>query len=409
MGNKAGATALRLEINLLPISQGRRQSTATMGYKPKPLGGRPTQKSTNPYKQMQRLNIALVVHDLHSHGGHSVYTRILADQLSRRHDVAVFANRCEQPTDAVWNYYHAGAWRQSALSTVHTFPLGLRAHSSELAKYQIRHMQGYCGGEPNVVTAHICVEAYMQSLRGVSLRHRLSLQLMAAAEARFYRHFEGAVIAISQKVANELQSFYGVRSEISVIPHGVDAARFNSANRERHRSAVRRELGIDEDETLALYVGDLTKSQSHLKELSRAAPDVRVAIVTSSQAYHWRSPNVQILPPTSELQRYYAAADTFVFPTTYDAFGMVVLEAMASGLPVFTSDCAGAAELICSGKDGFVIPLDDWIEATVAGFGDRDSLRAVGLEAEKTAQQHPWSTVVQEVETVYFQIGANSQ
>jgi UDP-glucose:(heptosyl)LPS alpha-1,3-glucosyltransferase len=357
---------------------------------------------------MQRLNIALVVHDLHDHGGHAVYTKILADELSRRHNVAVFANRCERPSDARWVYHHSSAWRSSALSTVHTFPLGLRSQAGRLSEYEIRHMQGYCGGDPNVVTAHICVAAYLDSLRGVSLRHRISLQSMAAADSRFYRRFEGRVIAVSRKVADGLERFYGVRVPISVIPHGVDGARFNSGNRERHRVAVRRQLGIDEDETLALYVGDLTKSQSYLKELSTAAPDVRLAIVTSSQAYHWRSPNVQILPPTSELHRYYAAADAFVFPTTYDAFGMVVLEAMASGLPVFTSDCAGAAELIRRGKDGFVIPLDDWVEATVAGLRDRDSLQAIGLEAEKTAQQHPWSTVVQEVEKVYFQIRAKS-
>src|SRR2546423_4706010 len=241
---------------------------------------------------MQRLNIALVVHDLHNHGGHSVYTKILADELSRRHDVAVFANRCERPTDARWRYHHASAWRSSALSTVYTFPLGLRSQAARLDEYEIRHMQGYCGGHPNVVTAHICVAAYLNSLRGVSLRHRLSLKLMAAAESRFYRRFQGQVIAISRKIAHELQEFYNLRGPISVIPHGVDKARFNSGNREHHRVAVRRQLGIEEDETLALYVGDLTKSRVYLKELAAAAPAVRLAIVTSSKDYHWSSSNV---------------------------------------------------------------------------------------------------------------------
>ena len=44
-----------------------------------------------------QMNIALVVHDLHERGGHSLYTRVLADELARRHEVAVFANRCERP------------------------------------------------------------------------------------------------------------------------------------------------------------------------------------------------------------------------------------------------------------------------------------------------------------------------
>ena len=348
------------------------------------------------------MKIALVVHDLHDHGGHSLYTKILADELSRRHEVAVFANRCERPVTARWESRHVRAWRGSALACVQTFPLGLRSHAGSLGRYEIRHMQGYCGGRPNVVTAHICVAAYLASLRDVSLRHRLSLQMMAARESRFYRGYEGRVIAISQKIADELREFYQVPGPISVIHHGVDVARFQQRNREQHRAAVRREIGIADDKTLALYVGDLTKAHAFLKELAEAAPEVQFAIATYSQAYRWTGPNIRFLPPTSELERYYAAADAFVFPTTYDAFGMVLLEAMASGLAVFSSDCAGAAELIDSGRDGFVMPLDDWVEATSVRLRDRDTLLSVGAQARQTAASHGWATVVQEVEQAYF-------
>lgn len=349
------------------------------------------------------MKIALVVHDLHTHGGQSLYTKILADELSKRHEVAVFANRCERPVTARWESQHVRAVRGSALACVQTFPLGLRLQTTALAEYEIRHMQGYCGGQPNVVTAHICVAAYLASLRSVSLRHRLSLQMMAAAESRFYRNYEGHVIAISRKVADELQEFYKVRGTISVILHGVDAMRFQSERREQHRLALRQKLGITQDETLALYVGDLTKAHAYLKELAIAAPDVHLAIATYSKAYRWAGENIHFLPPTSELEHYYAAADAFVFPTTYDAFGMVVLEAMASGLPVFSSDCAGAAELIDSGRDGFVMPLSEWVEATSVGLRDRDSVSLVGQEAEQTAGRHSWGTVVQAVERTYYE------
>jgi glycosyltransferase involved in cell wall biosynthesis len=61
------------------------------------------------------------------------------------------------------------------------------------------------------------------------------------------------------------------------------------------------------------------------------------------------------MPGTNSIQRQYAAADIFIFPTFYDAFGMVITEAMASGLPVITSGMAGAAELIDNGVNGFVV------------------------------------------------------
>ena len=350
------------------------------------------------------MNIALVVHDLHERGGHSRYTRVLADGLARRHDVTVFANYCERPAGSLWNFSPVHAWRANALSTVKTFPIGLRSLSSQLDAFDIRHMQGYCGGRPNVVTAHICMAAYIDSLRDISGRNRASLRLMAAAEERFYRRYEGHVIAISEKIARELREFYQVRGPINVIPHSVDAVRFDNANRADSGAVVRNELGVDQDSTLALYVGDLTKSHAHLKAISAAAPEVEFVIVTASKQYRWLGRNVHFVPATPELERYYAAADAFVFPTTYDAFGMVLLEAMAAGLTVFSSDRAGAAELITSGKNGFVVPLEDWVETTTAKLRDRDSLRSVGAEAKATARLHDWSTVVDAVEQVYFSV-----
>jgi UDP-glucose:(heptosyl)LPS alpha-1,3-glucosyltransferase len=279
--------------------------------------------------------------------------------------------------------------------------LGIKVHQARLDDFDIRHMQGYCGGQPNVVTAHICVAAYLDSLRSISARNRASLRLMAAVESRFYRRYEGQVIAISRKIARELRDFYQVKGEISVIPHGVDAARFARLNREQLGPSVRAELGIPSEETVALYVGDLTKAHTNLKALAEAAPEVQFIIVSRSLRYRWTMPNVRFLNPTTGLERYYAAADAFVFPTTYDAFGMVVLEAMAAGLAVFCSDRAGASELITSGHNGLVSPLDEWVEATREGLHDRERLREIGRAAEKAARRCNWSTVVQQTEQVY--------
>ena len=66
------------------------------------------------------MNIALVTHDLHEHGGHSLYSRRLADALSRQNEVTVFANRCERSSDDSWKFIQVPAWRRSALATVAT-------------------------------------------------------------------------------------------------------------------------------------------------------------------------------------------------------------------------------------------------------------------------------------------------
>jgi len=350
------------------------------------------------------MSIALIVHDLHEHGGHSLYTKVLADGLSRTHEVAVFANRCERPSDAKWQSHHVRAWRSTALATVQSFPLGLRSHAQALAGYDIRHMQGYCGRRPNVVTAHRCMASYVRALSSVPMHHRFSLRVMLDAESRFYRNYDGAIIAISRQIAVELQEFYRVRGPVTVIPHGVNSERFHSRNRDLYRTGVRQQLRLKDNDLVALYVGDLTKAHVHLKKMARAMPNVHLVVVSPSKTYHWKASNVTILSLSRQIERYYAAADAFVFPTVNDPFGMVVLEAMASGLPVFTSDRAGAAELIENGKDGFVLPLNEWLDGTIEGLRDRVRLREVGNRAEETARSRNWQSVVSDVEKVYEQV-----
>lgn len=350
------------------------------------------------------LRVALIVHDLHNSGGHSLYTRKLADYLSTHHRVTVFANRCERPDACLWSFQSVRAWRRTALTTVQTFPLGIATMAAQLGDFDIRHMQGYCGGSPNVVTAHICIAAYSNSLQSARVRHRASLRMMAAAEERFYRRYDGNIIAISEKVARELREFYQVRSPLSIVPHGVDAHHYQNPALADSGARLRKANGISPDSTVALYVGDLTKSHTHLRAITRAAPDIHFVIVTRSRQYHWQGDNVHILPPAQDIASYYAMADSFVFPTTYDAFGLVVLEAMAAGLAVFTSDCAGVAELISHGRDGFVIPLSEWVETTVAGLRDRSRCKQVGRAAVQTAEKYHWRRTAERVERIYGEV-----
>ncbi len=61
----------------------------------------------------------------------------------------------------------------------------------------------------------------------------------------------------------------------------------------------------------------------------------------------------------ARLFEYYLGSDVLVFPTLSDGFGMVVTEALAHGLPVITTERAGAADLVTHGENGFIIPPGD--------------------------------------------------
>jgi UDP-glucose:(heptosyl)LPS alpha-1,3-glucosyltransferase len=345
------------------------------------------------------MKIAFVVHDARSVIGQGRYVLALATALAARHEVAVFANRVDDVPAARWRTRHVRAWRATSLTTVLSFPAGLELAAGALRTFDVRHAQGLCGRHANVVTAHICVAAYLDSLRAPTWRTRRSLALMAAAEARFYRQHRGPVIAVSARVAGELRERYAVPEPIHVGPHGVDLAHFDvRTGDERRRERVR--LGVGDDETVALYVGDLAKAHTSLRALAEAAPEIRLVVVTGTPGYRWAAPNVVFHPPAVDIARSYAAADALVFPSTYDAFGMVVLEAMACGLPVFVSDAAGAAALV-DGTNGLALPLPAWVDATVTALRDRDRLAAMGKAARATAERHPWSAVASAVEAVY--------
>jgi glycosyltransferase involved in cell wall biosynthesis len=96
--------------------------------------------------------------------------------------------------------------------------------------------------------------------------------------------------------------------------------------------------------------------------------------------------------PKSVLFEAYQSADVLVFPTLSDGFGLVVTEAMAHGLPVITTDQAGAADLI-SPDNGIIVPTADaraLADALQWCLDNRDRLQAMRHHALETARRRQW-------------------
>ncbi len=108
---------------------------------------------------------------------------------------------------------------------------------------------------------------------------------------------------------------------------------------------------------------------------------------------------------SKEVWQYYAASDALVLPTFNEAFGLVVLEAMSSGLPVLVSSLAGASELVNDGVNGLIIndPSDALEIATKLGtmLFDENLRMSLGKEARQTALKYTWDLVAQRHIEVY--------
>ena len=104
------------------------------------------------------------------------------------------------------------------------------------------------------------------------------------------------------------------------------------------------------------------------------------------------------------LERFYRAADVFILLSAFDTFGMVVLEAMASGLPVIVSPNVGAKDLVTEGVNGFILP--DFRNVDVAAdkivqLLEVERRKAMGGAAQTKASEHAWERLAVEIANIY--------
>lgn len=162
------------------------------------------------------------------------------------------------------------------------------------------------------------------------------------------------VIAVCQQVKTELMEAYGVEEEkIVVIPNGVDQQRFHPDRRRIAGKQVRKQLGIPASARVALFVGTGFKRKGLERLLrlweSKGVRDAYLLIVgndtqLSQYRRRWQRDAVLFVGVQSSVEDYYAAADLLVLPSLQEAFGNVVLEGLAAGLPVITVAGVGAAD-----------------------------------------------------------------
>ena len=243
--------------------------------------------------------------------------------------------------------------------------------------------------------------------------------ILALERLIFKRHKFKKIIAISEMVKKNVMDNYGVSSaEIEVIYNGVDLDRFNPVNKEKYKSEIREKHGLKDDDFVVLFVGSGFERKG-VKYLIKAAEYVSgqislMIVGKGAEAEFKRMSGCQKIifcGPQKDVDKYYAAADMFVFPTMYEPFGNVHLEALASGLPVITTKNSGASEIIKDGVHGFVIQQpEDYIsiaEKITILLNDKNKLELLSQNARQLAEEFTFKKHIGKIQKLYDTLTIN--
>lgn len=251
-----------------------------------------------------------------------------------------------------------------------------------------------------------------------------------AIERRLMHEVDAVVAATPLDRAQMVWNYGADQERVRVVPCGVDLKRFQPGD----RMAARAALGLNPDERLLLCVGRMEPLKG-MDALIRAAallhdegrpwsPALRVLLVggdDEGRPQGWNAEQRRLdalrhelgvaervsflgAQPQELLPAYFAAADVVAVPSHYESFGMVALEALASGAAVVASSAGGLALTVEDGRSGLLFPPDDHraLAAQIARVLDSPELAAsLRLGARRRAAEYGWGTVARRITELY--------
>ena len=303
-------------------------------------------------------------------------------------------------------------------------PQRLHGRHFDLVHVQTPFVAHYAGlklagqrGIPCLTTYHTHFEEYFHHYLPL-FPPRLT-RFIARHLARSQCNSLDAVVVPSQAMSSALKD-YGVTRPIHVLPTGIPLEKFSHGD----RAGFRRRHDIAEDVPLALYVGRVAHEKNlgfllnSLKHALSMLPQLRLVIAGEGPALAGLQREAEsmgiaghlcfvgYLDRERELPDCYAAADLFVFSSKTETQGLVLLEAMAMGLPTLGIPAMGAADILKPGRGAICAPDD------ATGFGrlmgelltDRRRLAIHAAEARAFASEWAAPERARQLAMLYRQV-----
>jgi glycosyltransferase involved in cell wall biosynthesis len=246
----------------------------------------------------------------------------------------------------------------------------------------------------------------------------ISDNLLLQLSRRIYQSVDRIVVN-SHYMFNKIVDYYGIESsKIVIIPNGVDLKRFSDQEKS---------MMLDGAPSI-LYLGGLFRRKGVdilIKAVAKAKaklPGIRLHLVGSGsfgeyleelainekidkQVIFWGHADYAVIP------EYYKSADICVFPSRYEPFGIVVLEAFASGKPVVASCVGGISETVSDGKNGILVKPNDprALSNAIVKLSEDGVLRKnISKCASETAARYSWENIAGEYLRLYSNLVRDS-
>ena len=285
----------------------------------------------------------------------------------------------------------------------------VHAHQGEdLATLPLARLAARRHAAPLVVTVHCSVR---HTVRGTGLRARLLRRLGGAVERAVLRRAD-AVIVLTARTREVIRGDGVPADRIHVIPSGFDPALFRS------RPAAVGQHGRRAGGPCIGYVGRLAPQKRPdvvVEAFGRMTRPARLVVVGDGpersriEALAARSPARERITlsgfvPHDAVPGILASLDVLVLPSAYEEMGSVLVEAMASGVPVVASDVGGIPEVVRDGETGLLVPPGD-ATALAAALdrlaADGDLRDRLARAARRQAAGYTWPELATRVAGVY--------
>ena len=262
-------------------------------------------------------------------------------------------------------------------------------------------------GCPRIVTCHdliplLFIELYARRRPRLARLRRLPHELVRYHGAR-------RILADSETTKHDLHRLLGVpEAKIDVALLGIDAATFQPRPEPEEKPSLEREYQLDRPYVLYVGSGDPRKNLPFLVEVFAASGLAKNMLLALAGSFHHSHrpmiedavdrcglrENARLLGYVSEahLPALYRNASVFAFPSLYEGFGLPILEAMACGTPVVTTDCGSlaeaAGEVALTARPGDIEAWATALRRAVTDDGWRRAATAAGLEQ---ARRFTWA------------------